>query len=148
MLLALAVPLDHETLDPTIHAYSEETEEPGPGEWQRANLHAILFYVGYLPPHVQALLNQLSPGFRPAYSTATLTSYWANHCKHCGLLLDDHELHCEPDGAFMPSSESAAAEVRLLQINASFEAMAAGYSVEPEFFAFMSKGCAAWPSTI
>jgi hypothetical protein len=84
-------------------------------------------------------LNQLSQFFRLAHSAATLSSYWANHCEHCGTLLGDHELHCEPDGAFTPSSEAAAANIHLLRIQEPFEAVAAGYAFEPEFFGFMRK---------
>jgi hypothetical protein len=139
-VLALAVPHGHETLN-------EETP-PGPGEgetamaeaWQRADANAILFYVEHLDLDVECRLKHLSPLFRLAHSAATSSSYWANHCEHCGALLGDHELHCEPDGAFMPSSEAAAAAVELLDMRAPFEAAAAGYAPEPEFFQFMRRG--------
>ena len=48
-------------------------------------------------------------------------------------------LHCEPDGAFMPTSEDAAARIQLLQIHEPFAALAAGYAFEPEFFRFMHR---------
>ena len=53
-------------------------------------------------------------------------------------MLDDHELHCEP-GAFMASSEEAAANIELVRIPEPFAAVAAGYAMEPEFFARMRK---------
>jgi hypothetical protein len=128
-LLALAVPDRHETLD---------GDSPhSPDGWQRAKFTAFLFYVEHLPESVQTRLNRLSRHFRPGHSTATLCSYWANHCEHCDVLLEDHELHCEPDGAFLPLSEAAAANIVLLQIHEPFEAAAAGYAFEPEFFRFM-----------
>jgi hypothetical protein len=130
-LLALAMPEDHETLDMDAQA--------GPGAWQRANLNALLFYVESLPKDVQTRLTQLSREFRLEHSTATQSSYWANHCQHCGSLLDDHDLHCEPDGAFMASGEDAARNIQLLEIHEPFEAVAAGYSFEPEFFGFVRK---------
>ena len=43
------------------------------------------------------------------------------------------------DGAFMPSSEAAAANIHILQIQEPFQAVAAGYALEPEFFGFMRK---------
>jgi hypothetical protein len=137
IVLALAVPESHETLDSDTHIDSEEGSEPRTDAWQRANMHAILFYVEYLPRDVQVCLTQLSPAFRLTHSPATLNSCWANHCEHCGGSLDEHELHCEPGGAFMPSSGAAAAEISLLQIDTCFEAAAGGYAVEPEFFDFM-----------
>jgi hypothetical protein len=130
-LLALAVPPRHETLDGDAPL--------SPDAWQCANFTAFLFYVEHLPESVQSRLNQLSPHFRPEHSTVTLCSYWANHCEHCGALLEDHELHCEPDGAFLPMSEAAAACIELLQIHEPFNAAAAGYAFEPEFFRFMRK---------
>jgi hypothetical protein len=137
-LLALALPPLHEILD------AETSEGIGDGDgavqddWQRSDANALLFYVEQLPADVQHRLEQLSPHFRLARSAATQSVYWANHCEHCGALLGDHELHCEPDGAFAPSSAAAAATIELLQTNQPFEAAVSGYTLEPEFFGSMS----------
>jgi hypothetical protein len=144
-LLALAMPRNHETLDADIlcdadaDSDSDDCDNSKPNAWQRTNASAFVFYVEHLPLAVQNRLSQLSQRFRLGYSAATLNSYWANHCEHCGNLLGDHELHCEPDGAFMPSSEARATNIELLQIQEPFEAVAAGYAFEPEFFVFMRK---------
>jgi hypothetical protein len=149
-LIALVVPDGHEILEANegeddspdananadADARTDVRDQPAPDAWQRANAAAFLFYVDYLPDGVRDRLTQLSPCYRMGYSAVTLNSYWANHCGHCGTLLDDHELHCEPDGAFMPSSESAAAAVQVSNIQAPFEAAAAGYALAPEFFHF------------
>ena len=137
-VLALAVPHNHEILDGDTQA-GGNSGEPASDPWQRAAVNAILFHVERLPGGVQDRLNRISPFFRLAHSVTTLNSYWANHCEHCGLLLDDHELHCEPDSGFMPSSKAAAANIQLQQIREPFEAVAAGYAFEPEFFGSMSK---------
>lgn len=137
-LLALAIPSDHETLNEDGPA-DADGDEPASHLWQTANVNAFLFYVEHLPEGVQGRLNQLSRFFRLAHSAATSSSYWANHCEQCGTLLSDHELHCEPESAFMPSSEAAAANIQLLQIQEPFQAVAAGYALEPEFFESMSK---------
>jgi hypothetical protein len=138
-LLALAVPDDHETLDEEAQP-DTDGGEPASNAWQPANADAFLFYVGCLPDAVRDRLNQLSQSFRLTRSAATLNSYWANHCEHCSTLLGDHELHCEPDGAFMPSSEAAAARIQLLHVHEPFQAAAAGYALEPEFLGFMRRG--------
>jgi hypothetical protein len=109
------------------------------GEWQPAGANAFLCYVVHLPDSVQDRLRDLSPSFRFAYGEATLNSYWANHCDHCGRLLGDHELHCEPEGAFVPLSETAAARIELLGIEEPFQAAADGYAFEPEFFSLMRR---------
>jgi hypothetical protein len=127
-LLALVLPRSHETLDMDAPA----------DVWERVNGTAILFYVERLPLDVQRRLTLSSPFFRLERSAAGL-SYWANHCESCGVFLDDHELHCEPDAAFMPWSEAAAATIELLEVPEPFEAAAGGYALEPEFLRFMRK---------
>jgi hypothetical protein len=136
-VLALAVPREHETLDPDSQPDTGEGSDPTPQVWQRADVRAFLFYVEQLSDGVKNRLQRLSEHFRPARGADTQSLYWANHCEHCSALLADHELHCEPDGAFLPSSEAAASEVHLLHIREPFEAAAGGIALEPEFFDFM-----------
>ncbi len=137
-VLALALPPAHETLTLGEEAADEGAEAPADA-WQPADADAFLFYVEQLTPEVGQRLRQLTSCFRPARSAATQTFYWANHCEHCGRMLEDHELHCEPDGAFLPSDGAAAAQIRLLQIRRPFEAAAAGYALHPQFFELMAK---------
>ena len=136
-LLALALPRTHETLENGSPAGEALPDEPGTDTWQHADVDAFLFYVEQLPHHVQRQLRQISPGYRQARSAATQSVYWVNHCEHCGALLDDYELHCEPEGAFMPCSEAEAGKIHLLQILEPIEALAAGYSPDPVFFGLM-----------
>lgn len=124
-LLALAMPGIHETLEDDA--------------WQRAGAEALLFHVRALSRGAQHRLHELSLHFRPSHSPATQNTYWANHCEHCGALLDDDELHCEPDGAFFPSSASAAAAIELIRVNAPVQVVASGYALEPEFLRFMRR---------
>lgn len=138
-LLALALPPHHETLDAES---SDGTRDGGgdvPDDWRRSDANAFLFYVEQLPEDVQRRLEQLSSSFRLAQSAATQSIYWTNHCEHCGTLLGDHELHCEPGGAFAPSSEAAATNIELLQIDQPLQAAASGYALEPEFFRCMRR---------
>jgi hypothetical protein len=143
-VLALALPPSHDTLEGNDTGLEEDDTsggpddaQPAPGMWQRADANAFLFYVERLPDEVQRRLHELSRSFHVAQSPATHSSYWGNHCEHCSALLGDHELHCEPDGAFAPSNEAAAANIELLEINEPFEAAVAGYALEPEFFRCM-----------
>ena len=128
-LLALALPPNHETLD---------IEAPQKDVWQPVHAHAFLFYVTELPDSVQRHLLQLSPLFRVARGADASNGCWANHCEHCGVGIDDQELHCEP-GVFMPYDETDAANIQLLPIGEAFEAAAAGYALEPEYFRFMRR---------
>jgi hypothetical protein len=54
--------------------------------------------------------------------------------------LDDHELFCEPEGSFLPTSEFNASAIHLLPLNEEMQAFAAGYAHEPQFFHAMSRG--------
>jgi hypothetical protein len=138
-VLALAVPREHETLDVDSEPDSGEDGDSTPQDWQRVDVSAFLFYIEELSDGVKQRLQQLSEHFRPAHSAVTQNIYWANHCERCNALLADHELHCEPDGAFLPSSEAAASEVHLLHIREPFEAAGGGIAPQPEFFDFMRK---------
>jgi hypothetical protein len=128
-VLALAVPGGHKTMGESGRADA----------WDRSSGDAFLFYVEQVSDSVRKRLAAASPFFHVSMSTTTLNSYWASHCENCGTLLEDHELHCEPDGAFAPSNEQAATCIRLLQVHEPFEAVSAGYAPEPEFLSFMRK---------
>jgi hypothetical protein len=159
-LVAIAVPPGHETLDVDDDASDEDSDgetqhrEHPAAAWSAADHNAFLFYVDFLPAAVQERINQYQPAYRPvdlyaaagaATSTATAAgagsdSYWENHCEKCRCQLDDHELFCEPEGAFLPTSESTAAAIHLVLVDEPFEATAAGYSYEPPLFDAMIRG--------
>jgi hypothetical protein len=103
--------------------------------WEPTPRHALLFYVESLPEAVRHHLQALAPTYRFATSPATQSSYWANHCERCGGLQEDHELFCEPEGAFLPISPAAAAIIEFLPVHESIEAGAAGYAIDPAFIA-------------
>ena len=152
-LVAIAVPPGHETLDVDDDAsdngsgdQTQHREDPV-AAWSVADHNAFLFYVDSLPAAVQKQINQYQPAYRPIDAAAAAPaagegsgSYWANHCEKCGGQLDDHELFCEPDGAFLPTSESTAAAIHLVLVDELFETSAAGYSYEPPHFDAMIRG--------
>jgi hypothetical protein len=126
-LIAVVLPHGHLTLEPDADG------------WEIATLTALPFYIEYLPAEVGSRLQLVSSSFRLAYSEETFGTYWANHCERCASLQSDHELFCEPGGAFAPISETEAAAIELTEIEAPFEASATGYSYQPEFFEFMRR---------
>jgi hypothetical protein len=147
-LVAIAVPPEHETLDVDDDAsdegWDDETrhrEHPA-AAWSVADHNAFLFYVDFLPAAVQERINLYQPAYRRLDPDAAAApgagggsgSYWANHCEKCACQLDDHELFCEPEGAFLPMTESAAAAIYLVLVDEPFETSAAGYSYEPPLF--------------
>jgi hypothetical protein len=122
-VLALALPAPHEIL----------IED----EWQAANVSAFLFYVTELPEEVRHRL-QTSSFFRLSRMEDASDPCWANHCEHCDAPVSDDELHCEP-GGFMPGDAQEAQDISLFAIAEPFQAVAAGYAGDPEFFEFIAK---------
>jgi hypothetical protein len=121
-VLGLALPLNHETLDD--------------GEWQKLEANAFIFHIAGLPDAVSRHLLEHSAGFHQTFGDDPSESFWANHCPHCASVISDDELHCEP-GGFMPSDALEAQAISLTHVQQAFSALAAGYALEPEFFASM-----------
>jgi hypothetical protein len=121
-VLGLALPPNHETLDD--------------GEWQKVDANAFIFHIAALPDAVSRHLLEQSADFRQTCVDDPSEPSWANHCPHCACVLRDDELHCEP-GGFMPSDALEAQAISLTHVRHAFSALAAGYALEPEFFASM-----------
>jgi hypothetical protein len=121
-VLALSLPPNHEILDD--------------GEWHRVEANAFIFHVAGLPDAVSRLLLDRSSDFRQVCSDDPSESFWANRCPHCATVFSDDQLHCEP-GGFMPSDVLEAQAISLTLVRQAFSAFAAGYALEPEFFASM-----------
>jgi hypothetical protein len=128
-VFAVALPREHETiaLDPDA-----DREESAQDTWEAAGFGALLFYIERLSEAVRRRLTQLAPGLRFSYSVPLQGAYWTNHCERCDLLLEDHELFCEPEGAFL--AMHGVDELRLSRIDEPFEAFAAGYVCAPPSF--------------
>jgi hypothetical protein len=134
-LIAVALPPGHEILE----LDEEAPDEAANDVWSVTSLRAFLFHIDYLPDGVRRRLFEVNPFFRRGSADVTAGTYWGNHCEHCDSLLVDHELFCEP-GAFLPTNERDASLIHLLPVDEAFEALAAGYAVEPQFFDAMSRG--------
>jgi hypothetical protein len=129
-LVALALPPQHQSL---ALDWDIEKDELVDYVWETVEWSAFIFYVEYLPEEVRRHLQAASEGYRFALSDQTRGSYWANHCDSCGALIEDHDLFCEPDGAFLPTAAVHAAAVTLERIGEALEAGAAGYAGDPQF---------------
>jgi hypothetical protein len=133
-VLGLMLPAGHETL-------AVETDEapgtPADEIWESTDADATLFYIEYLSAAVQHRLRQFSVHFRHDYSETMDSSYWMNHCSFCSVQLGDFDLHCEPEGAFMPVSPDAAATIRVREVLEPIEARATGYAYATEFAEYM-----------
>jgi hypothetical protein len=133
--VALALPPSHHSLALDCDVQKEELVAYN---WETAEWSAFLFYVESLPEEVRRRLQAASEGYRFAFSERTQGSYWANHCTACGALMEDHDLFCEPDGAFLPTTAQSAAAVTLERVNEALEAGAVGYAYDPQFLGSMA----------
>lgn len=129
-LVALALPPGHMVLELDHEA---ETDEVAIDVWRIAPANAFIFYVEFLPVAVQERLKQFTRLHRLSGSAGG-DAYWANHCERCDGILDDYELFCEPDGAFLPTNDASASMIQLVTVDDAFEAVAAGYGYEPPYF--------------
>jgi hypothetical protein len=135
--IALALPPNHQSL---ALDWDIEADEVLAYNWETVEWSAFLFYVEYLPEKVRRRLQDSSKGYRFAYSERTQGSYWANHCATCDALIEDHDLFCEPDGAFLPTTALSAAVVTLERVDEALEAGAVGYACDPQFPGSMAAG--------
>ena len=123
-VIALALPPGHEVqLD---------------GGWEYVDGNAFIFYVEELAAPISRRLMQIAPLLGREREEGHRHAYWANHCEHCGLMLSDDTLHCEP-GGFMPTQPDEAAAIQLTRVAEAFSAEAAGYALEPELFSLIRR---------
>jgi hypothetical protein len=130
-VIGIVLPAGHETLatDPDADEVTRAADL-----WEVAEADAALFYIEHLSEGVLRRLRQFSQHYRIDSSDAAERLYWMNHCSLCGMSQGDFELHCEPEGAFVPISAEAAASIRMQEVLEPFAAQAAGYAYAPEFF--------------
>jgi hypothetical protein len=121
-VLALGLPPNHETrID---------------DEWQTVDAAAFIFHLTRLPGAISRHLLECFPEFHQTRGDDASEPCWANHCLHCAGVFSDDELHCEP-GGFMPSDPLEAQAILLTRVRSELSACAAGYALDPEFFASM-----------
>jgi hypothetical protein len=129
----------NEETDDAANEETDETRDKTRDEifaavtWRIAPQHAILFLIEFLPADVLDRLAAETSSYRFGRPNPP-ESGLVNHCTSCDSLQGDHELFCEPEGAFVPTSASSAGTIQLLRVDLPFEAAAGGYAYEPAFF--------------
>jgi hypothetical protein len=129
-------------LVPSGHRVRSQDDDDGPGRdtWECAPRQALLFDLQSLPDPVRDQMQRLAPSFRLAAGPGSEALCWVNHCERCGRIQQDHELFCEPEGAFVPLDAGHASAIELVPIEEELAAVAAGYAPDPEFIGFESGG--------
>jgi hypothetical protein len=82
--------------------YYLSTDENEDEKWFRADGLSFFSMPIFIENELVGNINRLFPNYKIAYSKTAESSYWANHCEHCGALQGDFFLHSEPGGAFFP----------------------------------------------
>jgi hypothetical protein len=98
-------------------------------EWVPVDAGVLLFHVEHLAAGSIGVMAELAPHYLLNHSDPTDSEYWMNHCRHCGAPQEDHWLHCEPDGAFLPTTAQAAEQIQFVHVRAPFAARVRGISV-------------------
>ena len=80
--------------------YYLNTDENEDEKWFRADGLSFFSMPVFIENEIAGKIKRLFPNYKIAYSKTS--SYWANHCEHCGALQGDFFLHSEPGGAFFP----------------------------------------------
>lgn len=81
---------------------------------------SMVSYVTDLLPSVAARIKSITRHYYLDFSKTTNSSYWMNHCEHCGMKQGDFAMHCEPGGAFFPMDEEALASIKLQPVSEAF----------------------------
>lgn len=105
-VFGVGVPAGYETLE-------LDDEEDGASYWRVSDQPSFVHYVTDLLPGVAARVKALSHYYRIDFSKTTQSSYWMNHCEHCGMKQGDFEMYCEPSGAFFPMNRREASLIVL-----------------------------------
>lgn len=72
------------------------------------------------------LLAKHCPSYCLDYSKTVDGHYFMNHCSFCGAKLGDFFMHSEPDGAFFPTREESAREIKLHHFKTRLLVVASG----------------------
>jgi hypothetical protein len=122
---------------PTAHRWLHADDDAAAPTWQDAVGPAVLFRIEGLAPAVRQRLRLLAPGYRPARQESSAASPWLNHCDRCQEPLDEDELHCEPEGAFMPMGPAAAQAIDAKAVYQPFKASASGYVPDAQWLQYI-----------
>ncbi len=97
-----------------LNEYDDDSEN---STWKIVNSLTLFSDITYLPPVIVEKIQSKYPFFKLSYSKTIGGKYWANTCIHCKALQGDFFNHCEPDGAFFPTSVDEAKVIELLKLD-------------------------------
>lgn len=99
-----------------------EGDLDGQGRWGGGEGWCFAFHIDALPSPIAAQAIMRAPRYRRAFSQATRSSYWANHCSECGALQGDSHLFEDLGGPFLPRDAHDLAVLKAFRVKGMFEA--------------------------
>lgn len=136
-VFSFKLPEEHEEFDTVEDEDDGFALRSNLGEWKSYGYRGTVSNVGCLSPLVAKQILRFTDKFKPAYSKASGTRYFMNHCEHCGAKLGDFFMHNEPGGAFLPTSPAEAQRMTLARINERFDANCSVGFADEDFFEWM-----------
>ena len=101
--------------------YYLNTDENEDEKWFRADGLSFFSMPVCIENELAGKINRLFPNYKIAYSKTAESSYWANHCEHCGALQGDFFLHSEPGGAFFPLEIEEYEQLTFITVPSKFD---------------------------
>ncbi|MEO7977662.1 DUF5710 domain-containing protein [Flavobacterium sp.] len=101
--------------------YHLGTDENDSEKWFRADGLSFFSMAVFIENELAHKINRLFPNYKIAYSKTAESSYWANHCDHCGALQGDFFLHSEPGGAFFPLEIEEYEQLTFITVPSKFD---------------------------
>lgn len=101
--------------------YYLNTDENEDEKWFRADGWSFFSMPVFIENELVGKINKLFPNYKIAYSKTAESSYWANHCEHCGALQGDFFLHLEPGGAFFPLEIEEYEQLTFITVPSKFD---------------------------
>ena len=119
-VFALALPAGYQSL-----IVDDDTPGDECGNWEPAPMAALLSYVEYLPEAVAHRVRGKTVHLRLDLHAETGQTFWMNHCEHCGVQIEEEELH-EFEGPFGPMPCEGLEAIRLHEVREPFVGWAGG----------------------
>lgn len=101
--------------------YFLSTDENEEEKWFKADGLSFFSMPLFIENELIGKISKLFPNFKIAYSHTAESSYWANHCEHCGALQGDFFLHSEPGGAFFPLEIEEYEQITFITVASKFD---------------------------
>ena len=101
--------------------YYLNTDENEDEKWFRADGLSFFSMPVFIENEIAGKIKRLFPNYKIAYSKTAESSYWANHCEHCGALQGDFFLHSEPGGAFFPLEIEEYEQLTFITVPSKFD---------------------------